>query len=78
MKPKADLLAAIAERQSIPSVLEVLVAELRGRLARHRRSNDGLSKDERETAVIRGRIAEVKSLLAALGEPQSEGDGSDE
>lgn len=77
MKPKSELLAAIAERQSIPSVLEVIVADLRARLARHRRTNDGLSRDERETAVIRGRIAEVKSLLTALGEAQAEGD-SDE
>lgn len=33
-----------------------------------RRQNDGTTLDERKTATIRGRIAEVKNLLKALGE----------
>jgi len=39
-------------------------ALLSERLAQHREANDGLRNDERITAITRGRIAELKELLA--------------
>ena len=45
-----------------------LKRELEARLATLRAQNDG-DKDERSTAMLRGRIAELKILLALGNEP---------
>lgn len=63
------LLLNDAERRSalwrkIARHIEARTQELRG-------NNDAISLDERSTAVIRGRIDELKNLLA-LGDPATE------
>lgn len=45
------------------------VALLAQRLAAHREANDRLTNDERQTAITRGRIAELKELLALASPP---------
>jgi hypothetical protein len=45
------------------------VALLTQRLAIHREANDRLNSDERQTAITRGRIAELKELLALASPP---------
>ncbi len=50
----------------------VLKEQLEIRLATLRQQNDDASKDERETALLRGRIKEVKWLLSLGEEPKPE------
>ena len=51
--------------------------ELRDRLADLRRQNDSPSNDEIQTAVIRGRIAEVKRILSLDASSESPEVGSE-
>lgn len=45
------------------------IALLTARLAEHRETNDTRTHDERQTAATRGRIAEIKDLLALASPP---------
>lgn len=51
-----------------------LAEHMRAELERQRIRNDGIRLDEVQTAVIRGHIAQLKSLLALGDEPQALGD----
>jgi len=52
--------------------------DLRARLADLREQNDRASLTAEQTAVIRGRIAEVKRILDLDGSSSTEGEGADE
>lgn len=58
------------EPQDYPSATHARwVGLLEQRLDRHRADNDALRNDERQTAITRGRIAEIKELLAMATKP---------
>ena len=61
------------EQQINPTVREWRIVEAwaNARLAEYRRRNDSLNLDDRNTTHLRGRIAELKELLA-LGQPTPE------
>lgn len=51
------------------AVWQKLEAHLRERLASYRRKNDAPTLSESETALNRGRIAELKHLIGLGGKP---------
>ena len=57
----------LAEHERQTQLWRDLMRYVEGRLDELRRLNDG-DKDERATATLRGRIAELK-LIAQLGDP---------
>lgn len=59
------------ERELLDPVWLKIKAKYEQRLAELRKNNDRHALTELETATLRGRIAEVKMLLAA-GEPKPE------
>lgn len=58
------------ERNSL--VMAKLVRHLEARLESNRRKNDGENLDQVQTAMLRGRIAELKQLLNLLAAGDSQ------
>ena len=58
------------ERNSL--VMAKLVRHLEARLESNRRKNDGENLDQVQTAMLRGRIAELKQLLNLLAAGESQ------
>jgi hypothetical protein len=59
----------LTEQEKDSALWKRIEIELRRRLDEHREGNDSASNTESDTAKLRGRIAEIKHLLAWLDEP---------